>query len=933
MKRTDLQKFMAMLAAMLLMACSGGSSDIKPDPTPQPGPNPDPKPETVVKYDLAPTAVILGEDAARKITQVDTLNSTFLIQDIPASQAPVKGACIIVNTPTNQLPDGLLAKVESVTEEGNGYRITYGPAELTDAFENLSIENYDLDLAGNAVKFIDANGKERPFTRTRAGEDKTWEISFGSLEFDLGNNISLTPLISAKVSLTPDIEIRNYILRKLDTHTKVTPKVGAAFSISANLDVVDLQLPVGTIICGAIPIGPIVLTPQIDFFFLVKAGGKVSLDGSITFSRTVDMKTHYKWESTYLPELGVELDHYSPENEDESSLSLNLGPHIEGSLAFGLGTGPAFGIYGKVAYTGISINVMEKESIGASLNLLEFTSDKGFEFWKYQGVEYKRDWSIKGKFYVGTMSATVGKETPEYSVNRDTRKVLPQIDDKITREFTGNKAYLTATIKEKSLFDYDLYAHIEKADAKPGDAIYETHFDFGEYGSELLEHGESITVTADANLEPDLYKYTIMAKIKVLGQEIDLPYYTGELAPDADPEMAMRSILADLYACRDGKWDGCNWDNATEELSKMKNLHIEPYPTGVQSNYIITIPNDWKLKPAVKVGNRSRFIEEKCGWDLDIKGERTLDSLVIEDRNLRRVNTEGGSMHKLALRNNSRYVTSTILDNFKSTIKVLDLSGSSTQDLSLGTSHVYYPAKELVVNNCKNLTTLRFSGSWKEGNCTMPYIKAYGSYLGAVVADYCNVPDYALDEISTTHSEMRFEMRNCQVGALELNLSDVAEVNLHDCKLKHIIADGSSNLHTIYLNHCEGGDSVIVDNCPNLLHVNANRWGADYPAVFQKLSVKNCPKLLDIGASNTGMTEFWAENLPSIEGLYIGSNKGLCGEVLPIFDQMYERGVGSKCSYDERYSYTQFNGETRYYDRGYGYYYSDEPSRGYHRKK
>jgi len=50
--------------------------------------------------------------------------------------------------------------------------------------------------------------------------------------------------------------------------------------------------------------------------------------------------------------------------------------------------------------------------------------------------------------------------------------------------------------------------------------------------------------------------------------------------------------------------------------------------------------------------------------------------------------------------------------------------------------------------------------------------------------------------------------------------------------------------------------------------------------------------------------------------------------MLPVYDQMFASGYYPK--YDVRYTY-DYKGEVLE-DLGYGYYYSGEPERGYHRE-
>lgn len=917
------------LASLFIVACSSDGDDSgnkKPTPTPTPA-------ESVIKYDLAPTAKILDQATAACITNVDTTRNTFLISGVTDDKVPAVGSCIIVNTPTEELPQGLLAKVLDVKSEGSGYRVTFADAELTDAFENLKVENVQLDLADKAVTFYDPNGKPIPITKTRAAEHEPVEISFPDLEWKITDNLSVTPHLSAKILLQPEMEISHWILTKFNTRTVVTPSLGADFSLSADKDIVDKRFKLGTLTCGGIAVGPLVITPNIEFFLLFKVGGKISLEGSISYSRTIDFKTIYSLDDGNII-LDATLDNYLP---DGGGLNVSLGSKLEGSVSYGMGTGPTLAIYRKVAYTGISIDCMLKESISGQINFAEFASQEGFNFFKWKGVECKYDFTAKAHYYVGSMDHETGKDTPEYSHNIDSRKLMPQVASSVEKSFEGNKARLTAKINEKSFFPYQLLARFEKQNARKDEKPVETYFDFGEYGKELLEHGKQIEVTAEADLEPgDIYNYTVIAEVEVMGEKFDLPVVKGEISPDGDPEASIRAILAALYKCRDGQWDGCNWDNEYTELSKMKNVKIGSGDSYV-SDYTFTIPQNWKIrKEGFYVGNYSRFInsreEEKgCTWDIVIEGNRDLDSIIIEDRNFRSITMSGGSLDKLAYRNSQEIPTpSYIFEKFNASVNTLDLSGSNVGEFNLHAEKVWFPKKELILNNCSRLKYVNFYGSYNKRDGVVPHLQAYNSNFSRISATYMKVPDYVFDELSPTDDALTIHIENCDAGCFILTGKDVTNFELKNSTYTYIDADNSSKILRLDLEDVQG-DSVRAVSCPNLTHLIVNkRFG---PCQTSKVVCKSCPKLVYLGASDIELTSLEIEDLPSIDNLLVHNNKGLTGLVPAVIDDMYARGKGITIGYDRRFHYfTGIDGTISSSDSGYGFYYEGEPERGYHRK-
>ena len=108
------------LLSGLMASCSKDDKDDKGG-----GIAPDPNIPTLseIKYDLSQQAVIIPEAVTKQLISVDTLGHKLIF---PASaEMPEVGQCLIFNTPTKDLPDGLLAKVKSVKEGTNGYEIIY----------------------------------------------------------------------------------------------------------------------------------------------------------------------------------------------------------------------------------------------------------------------------------------------------------------------------------------------------------------------------------------------------------------------------------------------------------------------------------------------------------------------------------------------------------------------------------------------------------------------------------------------------------------------------------------------------------------------------------------------------------------------------------------------------------------------------------------
>ena len=149
-------------------------------------------------------------------------------------------------------------------------------------------------------------------------------------------------------------------------------------------------------------------------------------------------------------------------------------------------------------------------------------------------------------------------------------------------------------------------------------------------------------------------------------------------------------------------------------------------------------------------------------------------------------------------------------------------------------------------------------------------------------------------------------------------------IHITSGKFDKIVIDAEAYNLMIFKMYESTMNEVEVSGCPGLIEFNISK------NKIKQLSVTNCPELEDLYASGCeGLSSFNASNLPSCNGgIHIKDNKSLTGIMLPIFDEHWT-------DYDKRYFYyTEDGGATiKHDDRGYGWWYEGEPSRGYHRSK
>lgn len=499
-----------------------------------------------VHYELSPEAVIMPEEVTTQVTNVDETNHTLTLP--LSADVPVEGQTLIFNTPTAEMPDGLLAKVKSVTETETGYEITYEEAELGDAFDKIDIPEQYIPLNDKVVRIVDADGNDinyvKEVTRTSGSEElkivlpeKAWTIE----------GIDITP------KMTIDMAMR-YVMRYDDgaidiAHCKIDADVvlGADVALKklAESSPVDDLWDLCTVYFAAIPVGPIVVTPYARLVFLFKAEGTVTLEASISYERTVH--AHLQYQKSQGLDLKVNLD---PEKED--ALTYKFGPKFEGGFSYGLSLIASLGIYGKVFSLNGKIDLCKKETISGKLDIAALSGGwldglvacsipalsiigSKWNFLEWEDLMYNQALTIQGRVDLTVWGKRIIPEfkLPELSLPLSSDPIMPQVQVKEEDfiKYDDSKGEMTLTLHHplKSMLDgWTEYRAIWKRVGAPAEEEpIIAYFDFDDNKRALLEaEVKTVTSTAKAKLKEG-QKYQLTVEMLIFG--VDLPVFVQTL--------------------------------------------------------------------------------------------------------------------------------------------------------------------------------------------------------------------------------------------------------------------------------------------------------------------------------------------------------------------------------------------------------------------
>lgn len=655
MKKIRLLNFLQTLAILVmtaLISVSCSKSDDKDDTGGGVKPDPDIPTLSEITYDLSQNAVIMPEAVTKQLSNVDTLGHKL---SLPTSAGkPEVGQCLIFNTPTKQLPDGLLAKVKEVKETSSGYDIVYQEAQLKDAFKNIDIPEQYIPLGQYVEHVYDAKGNEVKFSRaekTRASGVKSFEIVLPEIGWEIDKGIELTPKMSIDLLMRYVFIFGDYELSYCGVKFDADITVGADLNCELKgSKLFEKKVHLLTVVCGAIPIGPVLLTPSIDVQGLVKADGKITLEASISYERTLHVGMIYQKGAGMKP--SYELD---PEEPD--ALKFTFGPKFEGGISYGLIMGGNIGIFGKTLAVRSRLNIVKKETISGKLDLAALTGTakdwltpydiqlmpqsvlsnaqrlleyaKKWNFLQFEDLMYNQAIGIQVGWDLTTIGVDVASTSlPEMSIPISSVHITPQvkIDEKDFMTFEGNDLTLLLHHPEQSVLDdlTEFRAEFKRVNAKPGETPISKYFNFDDDARNWLKaevKGKDVTTTAKVTLNGE-DDYDITVYMNVLGLEIPIFEAKAKKEDEFSPNTDIKKVTFNYYCYYTTKEDGKTYENKyfddvdfpAESLSISKSgnsLNIsgslkKPYSTyGIQGeyNYTISFDANYNSKGLVEIKN------------------------------------------------------------------------------------------------------------------------------------------------------------------------------------------------------------------------------------------------------------------------------------------------------------------------------------------
>ncbi len=541
--------------ALAFAGCTKGGD---PDPDPDPGGG-------HVSYTFSPETVEMDGKMADYVTGVADGAVTFR-SGTPASSIPQPGQIILNPRPSDKMPYGFLGRVTAVRQEGGSTVVETEKIPLDQAFEKLDISQ-SLDMGRYVTQVLDPDGKPMNFSRSAStrGDNPGVSLTIPVKKHEFGV-FSIEGSVKLSLELDLDIKVYNNTLTYFDVavieKTALTVEAKAAVTSEFKND----DITIGYIMLAPIPVGPVVIVPELRLALYVGASGEVALSATWTYETGLSHGMKYdgaKW-SIY-----KELLESEP-GEDPIKTSAEF--TIKGREWVGLSTGVFFGVYSAV---GVGIRVIPRCVVSSEFKVDAANLLNGKSYADLKESQLKAHLAVSAEAYVAAqlLGLTVGEYSVESPVLESTpfytKDILPKfVDYDVERDAKRTYAGIELWVGNKLCTYVDIGVALYNADTG---ARLQTLYD-------PIKHRDDVDrmyYVRFNGLDPDA-TYAIRPACKLFGMEFIGDQVITEEKKDDDDSPHLYDKIPDPYLwtiIRDAV-GGDGSDVTEEKVKKITSLSI-----------------------------------------------------------------------------------------------------------------------------------------------------------------------------------------------------------------------------------------------------------------------------------------------------------------------------------------------------------------------
>lgn len=390
-----------------------------------------------IDFELPSNTLFIDEKASSYFTESDPDKGMYYISDDAPSSLFNTSTTVVLNpNVSDACPNGLCGIYSMGTDLTGKKYMQVQPVALERAIKNLSMTDVPVDLSSHVVEIKDASGKPLNFYRTKAsGSDK---IDIHIPETTIRNwdqSLIVKTSVDMSMKMAMNLQIADghldYFAMMIDPDVTLSVDMDASISKAF----VDEYHPFLTVLCGAFAVGPIVITPLIEFSFVVSAEGKVGLKAGVKYENN---SSHI---FVYNSGRGCQytVNDKSPENQ-KNKTELSGSVYMEGSISCGLDESIGLGVYGTILYVTAGIQEKLKCTANISLDVDRMAQDPS---WNYPSTMlFTTDVTLQGIAALKSLGTSLGDvKTLEKPYRLDSLFMFPRLKA-ILGEVTGRQAHI-----------------------------------------------------------------------------------------------------------------------------------------------------------------------------------------------------------------------------------------------------------------------------------------------------------------------------------------------------------------------------------------------------------------------------------------------------------------------------------------------------------
>lgn len=949
----------------------GGSGEgSEPGATPEEG--------LTYSYEYAATTVAMKDDMASQITNAS--QSAFTMPWDP-SEHVLKNGDIVLIPACDAYPGGYVAKISgsSVSPDGKTCKYDVSLAELNEAFKQLHFSQTGMDISSYAKEIIAPDGSKIPFTKASSGLTLKIPEMLGltSIGVDIGKNVTITPSMEVSFKLDLGCDIVDCAVTYARMRVDAGAKLAADVAIKATAEL-PWTSPTYHMVFAAIPVGPVVITPEVYMSFYVKLTGEVNLTFSVSYQKSYAAVTMYDGE------FHSQAAETTPSSSDNP---FKVSGNLSGSVEFGPNIGVALSVYGGALGLGVDFDphLVLTTSLSAPLdsNMLNNMGDLG---WYLSNAYFEP--AVKFGFGA-TMILGYGYsyhvEVPEnVSLVKSFGKhyFLPSMAKAAKTSFANNVLKFESHIIHKPLFDGQIYLKIVNGDADPDKDYIAVPLTVDPFPSDC-EESDSVICRATYPVDklPEGALFRVMGpfiKTSLLGIDADFKMYPGVsyregyFAVSPAVERAMRGILSDIRKSASSEWKDCNWGDPDHGMNTWTNVGftLPDYAEDGSVSYSTEIRLDegWKTGNAISVSDHSAQLSKgKLKWSLSAydADRRNLNSFTVDDQGF---SSFFGFDVSSKIVIHAREFESFFPDMSKDAACDVDLSESGLRYLrnyymtsdDKGNDVLYCMSGNFNLDKCPQLSSVELRGSRIPSGLSFmdcPRMKECVLQIGYLTSD-SKFPQ--IDDISPlsnyTGSCIGGILIQCdtKTGSIDIDgarlpISEDGIVSIRSVGLSSLTVSDQPNLARVDngwsygmgefdMSKCLAG--LTIRNCASLKGVDAHN--------LEELHIADCPVLTDLTARDSFSNDLWDGRLkildvsacPKLTTVSICSSH--VGGVLPSWLETVQKNsnaINPYYPYKYQYNYKSYLIDSFYHiyraepyvEKTYpnGYYYPGEPGSAY----